>query len=206
MPARNTFFIPGSYYHIYNRGSEKRIIFGSPRDYNFFFTRVQENADKFSIDILCHSFMPNHFHFLVKQRDKHSVSVFMNALQLGYAKYFNVKYHRVGPLYQGRFKAKPVETDEYLLQLSAYIHRQPIANAFGSENFKDSKNLVRQQLATFPYSSYRHYIGLENNGLTKPAEILAYFSKSKPMLTYNVFVEKFEPDIEMLAPLLAAIE
>ena len=85
----------------------------------------------------------------------------MNALQLGHAKYFNTKYIRVGPLFQGRFKAKLIEADEYLLHLSAYIHRNPVADLPDSGNRDDSRNLIRHHLQTFPYSSYREYIGLE---------------------------------------------
>src|SRR3989344_1418868 len=129
MPARAVLFIPDGCYHVYNRGSEKRSIFQSKRDYKKFLYRAKENAQKFSINILCYCLMPNHFHFLLQQTSEASVASFMNVLQLGHAKFFNTKYERIGPLYQGRFKAKSVMSGEYLLQLSAYIHRNPVGHA-----------------------------------------------------------------------------
>lgn len=209
MPARTISFIANGYYHVYNRGSEKRTIFQSQRDYSKFLERTKENAKKFAIDILAYCLMPNHFHFLLKQNSDIPIAMFLNALQLGHAKYFNTKYERVGPLFQGRFKAKQIETDDYLLQLSAYIHRNPIAKSIGksiaSRNSENSRNLIKQ-LQSYPYSSYKEYLWIEEKNLSKPIEILEYFSKTNPKLSYQSFVENFVPDLEALAPLLAALD
>lgn len=201
MPLRKIQFIPNGYYHVYNRGSEKRIIFSCHRDYSKFLQKVEENAKKFGINILCYCLMLNHFHFILQQAGEKSITLFMNAIQLGYAKYFNVKYERVGPLFQGRFKAKSIESDEYLLHLSAYIHKNSIADLVDSGNPLDSRNLSKQ-LREFPYSSYREYIGLEPPHISKRDIILSYFSKSLPQLSYEKFVENFLPDYEALASLL----
>lgn len=201
MPARQVFFASNQYYHVYNRGSEKRTIFLSPRDYNKFLVRVKENSKKYNIDILCYCLMPNHFHFLLKQVSENPITLFMNAIQLGHAKYFNTKYERVGPLFQGRFKAKLVNSEEYLLQVSSYIHKNPIAELIDSGNRDDSRNLLR----SFPYSSYREYLKLETNEISKPDFILNYFSKTNPKLNYQSFVEDFAADIASLAPILADI-
>lgn len=121
--------------------------------------------------------MPNHFHFLLKQTTDVSITTFMNALQLGHAKYFNTKYTRVGPLFQGRFKAKLIESEAYLLQLSGYIHKNPL-------------NLI-QRLRDYPYSSYNEYLRPRNNSLSKPAMIKSFFSKELSHLSYHAFVENF---------------
>ena len=208
MPARTVNFVQNGYYHIYNRGSEKRTIFQAPRDYINFLDRVKDKSIKFNIDILSYCLMPNHFHFLLRQSSDISLVNFLNAIQLGHAKYFNTKYSRVGPLFQGRFKAKLIETEEYLLQLSAYIHRNPIANFIDSGNPSDSRNRihVRDMLCNNPYSSYRTYIKLESQPFVKNDIILSYFSKTNPKLSYKSFVENFIPDIEALNPLLAAYD
>ncbi len=203
MPLRRTIFLPESYYHIYNRGSEKRTIFLDHRDYTKFLDRTKENAEKYAIEVLCYCLMPNHYHFLLKQTSKASIASFMNALQLGHAKYFNTKYKRVGPLFQGRFKAKPVESESYLLQLSGYIHKNPITKLIDSKNAKDSRNRLLQKLREFPYSSYHEYLDTESRTVAKPNEILTYFSKTNPLPTYQAFVEDFISDIEKLAPILA---
>jgi len=121
MPARMTLFVPNGYYHIYNRGSEKRTIFLSKKDYRNFLDRIEKNALKYAVDVLVYCLMPNHFHFLLHQKPEGSIQSCLHATELGYAKFFNTKYERVGPLFQSRFKAKSIENDEYLLQLSAYI-------------------------------------------------------------------------------------
>jgi hypothetical protein len=138
--------------------------------------------------------MPNHFHLLIHQQKIGSIRACLSAIQLGYAKYFNTKYHRVGPLFQGRFKAKMIEKDEYLLQLSAYIHRNPLSLS----SWKHPKE-IRNILVSYPYSSYQEY--LKHRLLfVKTKTILAYFSKTNPKLSYQAFVEKFIPDIEALSP------
>ncbi len=203
MPARSVLFVPEGCYHVYNRGSEKRSIFQSERDYRKFLYRARENAEKFAINILCYCLMPNHFHFLLQQTSDASIVSFMNALQLGHAKFFNTKYERVGPLFQSRFKAKAVTSDEYLLQLSAYIHKNPIASLLDSGNPKDSRNLL-ERLHAYHYSSYHEYIGFEGKkSLSNPTMILSYFSQTQTKLSYQAFVENFIPDLEALAPLLA---
>lgn len=202
MPARTVVFVPEGCYHVYNRGSEKRSIFQSDHDYKKFLHRTKENAQKFSITILCYCLMHNHFHFLLQQTTDMPITAFMNAVQLGHAKFFNTKYERVGPLYQSRFKAKPITSDEYLLQLSAYIHKNPIAALLDSGNPSDSWNLL-DRLHSYPYSSYREYLGFESKPLSKPDMILAYFSQTQPKLSYQTFVENFVPDLEALTPLLA---
>lgn len=147
--------------------------------------------------------MPNHYHFLLKQTSFYSIATFMNAVQLGHAKYFNTKYKRVGPLFQGRFRSKQVDSESYLLQLSGYIHKNPIASLIDSGNTKDSRNLSHQKLTAFPYSSYHEYLDIQSSNVAKPNEILSYFSKTNPLLTYKTFVEDFIPDIENLIPILA---
>lgn len=103
-------------------------------------------------------------------------------LHLGtsYAKYFNIKYDQVGSLFQDRFKAKLIETDEYLLQLSRYIHRNPI------EILPPTPGV---ELANYRWSSYPAYLSGEKNELVDPTFILGYFSKDDPSSDYKKFVE-----------------
>lgn len=119
---------------------------------------------------------------------------FMNALLLGYAKHFNTKYERIGPLFQGRFKAKMIDTEEYLLQLSKYIHRNPL---FDSGNPKDSRSF-----STYPYSSYQNYVGRKIWPFVETEPILSYFSKTNPSLSYKSFVEETDVDLESLGNLI----
>lgn len=151
MPGRTTPLVNGEYYHIFNRGSEKRDIFTKPRDYSRFrqtlyyyqFLGPKPSFSKFSksdlnsfkpnrsqkvVDILCYCLMPNHFHFLVKQLKDHGISTFISQLSNSYTKYFNTRYRRIGPLLQGAFKAVRIETDEQLVHASRYIHLNPVVS------------------------------------------------------------------------------
>lgn len=126
MATPYRYFQKGAYYHVYNRGNRKQNIFISSKDYDRFLRRTLQYSKEFGITILCHCLMPNHFHFLLRQDTEMPVTSFMLRLGTSYAKYFNIKYEQVGSLFQDRFRAKLVETDEYFLQLSRYIHRNPI--------------------------------------------------------------------------------
>ena len=126
MPGRITPLVNDEFYHIYNRGSEKRTIFQQPRDYKrfqqtFYYYQFPGPKLRFSnfakeelfktsfnngmVEVICYCLMPNHFHFLIKQLKDNGISIFMSQLSNSYTKYFNTKYKRVGPLLQGAFKA-----------------------------------------------------------------------------------------------------
>lgn len=145
-----------------------------------------------SITLLSYCLMPNHFHLLVKQTDADTIDRFMNSFAVRYSMYFNRKYRRVGPLFQGIYKAVLVTSDEQLLHLSRYIHRNPIALA--------SQDTLLQG---YSYSSYPQYIGLSHTAWVHPEEILAYFSKSKKR-GYQKFVEDTteETGMDMIAKII----
>ncbi|MBI4991459.1 transposase [Candidatus Gottesmanbacteria bacterium] len=162
MPSKNEVKIyrENTFYHLYNRGVEKRIIFIDQQDYSVFLSYLKayllpkdeeslqkKLADKktnykekdtiikllrlnnFSetLELLAYYLMPNHFHFLVYQKTADAIDKFMNSLITRYVMYFNRKYKRVGPLFQGIYKAVSVETNEQLIHLSRYIHLQSLA-------------------------------------------------------------------------------
>lgn len=131
MATPSRYFQKNSYYHVYNRGNRKQNIFLSHRDYTRFLKKTKEYKDKFGVTILCYCLMPNHFHFLLRQDTDVPLTTFMLRLGTSYAKYFNIKYEEVGSLFQDRFRAKLIETDAYLLELSRYIHRNPLPQPLG---------------------------------------------------------------------------
>lgn len=209
MPAKNVVkeYLPDSYYHLYNRGVEKRIIYQDEQDYKTFLSylklylsppsklpdEISEEfrviADKlrlnnFNTEIKLISFclMPNHFHLLVQQKSIDSISKFMQSLATKYTMYFNKRYKRVGKLYQGPYKAVLVKSEAQLLHLSRYIHLNPVANQ------KLTPKQVHQKLIQ-SYSSYKDYLKITNTHWLKPQEILQYFNSSKLSSSYKNFVE-----------------
>jgi len=137
MPYRKISFENEHIYHIYNRGVEKRKIFTSNRDYqrfiqSFIYYTFAENKLRFArfrpvdmftlnkkrVEILAYCLMPNHFHLILRQISDGGISNSIGQLSNSYTKYFNTKYKRVGPLFQGNFKAVWIENTEQLVHVS----------------------------------------------------------------------------------------
>lgn len=208
MPGKNSIkeYVEGGYYHVYNRGVEKRAIFLDEQDYNVFLSYLKEyllpkdekelqqrisdptasnkEKDKIrkllqlnnfnqEITLLAYCLMPNHFHLFIKQRGSVAIDKFMNSLGTRYTMYFNRKYKRVGALYQDVYKAVLISSEVQFLHLSRYIHKQALA----------PKNQP---------SSYSEYTDLRKALWVHPEEVLSYFSKINPFLSYESFVA--EPD------------
>ena len=166
MPYREPIFFTGGYYHIYSRGSEKRIIFLDRADKKRFLSRLKEYEHLHNVSVVCYCLMPNHYHLLVKQNTDEPISKFINRLNLAYAMYFNKRYERVGPLFQGRFKAKNIKTDEYLLHLSRYIHLNPL-------------ELVSQRkVEDYLWSSLKGYVTSYEEDFVDYGLVMSYFGKS----------------------------
>jgi putative transposase len=143
MPSRNSVkqYTEDSYYHIYNRGVERRQIFLDDQDYVVFLNLLKrhlsrekttnkrgESYETFAgrVELLAFCLMPNHFHLLFYlNNDPASIALLMKRVSGSYTSYFNKKYSRVGHLFQGVYKAVHVDSDPYLLHISRYIHRNP---------------------------------------------------------------------------------
>ncbi|MEA3355450.1 MAG: transposase [Patescibacteria group bacterium] len=205
MPSKNALKIykEDSYYHIYNRGVAKANIFKDKKDYKVFLdylkiylspVDLQGESLKVSpsrelknysdeIILVAYCLMPNHFHLLIHQKNKDSINYFMRSLATKYSRYFNTRYDRVGPLFQGVYKAVKVDNEDQLVYLTKYIHRNPI-------------NILptRRVLVGYKYSSYGNYLGLFKQVWVKPNMILGLFSASNKLFSYKSFVEELEED------------
>lgn len=142
MPSKNTIreHSANSYYHVYNRGVEKRTLFIDDQDYAIFLSLLKRYLDTIpeesdrgkiykslssSVELIAFCLMSNHFHLLLYQIDVGSVAELMRAVCSSYVAYFNKKYDRVGTLFQGKFRAVFITSDDHLQYLSRYIHRNP---------------------------------------------------------------------------------
>jgi len=213
MPSRNSIkqYVNNSYYHLYNRGVEKRLIFLDAQDYDVFLSYLKEyltlkneeelherlsdpntsykEKDKIlkllrmnnfyeEITLLAYCIMPNHFHFFIKQKNALSIDKFMQSLCTRYTMYFNRKYKRVGSLFQAVYKAVLVENEEQFIYLSKYIHKQALA----------SQGETLQGWGEKQPCSFAEYLGLRKTSWVIPLEVLNYFSKTTPALSYKSFV------------------
>jgi putative transposase len=125
------------------------------------------------INLLAYCLMPNHFHFFLRQKSLNAMNLFMKSLTLRYAMYFNRKYKRSGPLFQGVYKAVLLTDQAHYWHLSRYIHKQALADSTSNLDFP---------------SSYPEYLGLRTTEWVHPEEILPLFSNSNPNLSYRAFV------------------
>lgn len=116
------------------------------------------------MDILAFCLMPNHFHLLVEQKQENGISEFLRKIGIGYTMHFNQKYHRVGALFQGRFKAVLVEQDAHFMYLPYYIHANPLD--LHMPEWRDGEihnyNKALKLLENYRWSSFPDYIGRKN--------------------------------------------
>lgn len=162
--------------------------------FSIFDPRVTDLARKERIvDIICYCFMPNHFHLLLKQRRAGGITEFMAKLTNSYTKYFNMKNKRVGPLFQGEFKAVHIETDDQLIHLSRYIHLNPIIN------------YVSKDLDSYQWSSYSEYIR-ESNGVCDKDIVLGQFNSIHNYKQFVLDQESYARELKFIKHQLLDLE
>jgi REP-associated tyrosine transposase len=134
----------GALYHVLSRGNERGNIVVDDQNRNMFLDTVGEMSRRFEVDICAYVLMDNHYHLLMRTR-RANLSRSMQWLGATYTKRFNLRNSRSGHLFQGRFKNMIVQNDAYLLQLSYYIHRNPVRAG------------MVKRLPSYKWSSYRAY-------------------------------------------------
>jgi len=154
MPQRRIPLQIGNFYHIYNRGNNHQTIFFERENYLYFLRLVRQHLTSNGVDVVAYCLMPNHYHFLVYLRDE-TLSNAMKSLSLSYTKAINQRFNRVGVLFQGRFQSIHVDRTDYLVNLSRYIHLNPV------------KAGLVQQAGEWEFSSYLEYSGLRRGRLPK---------------------------------------
>ena len=202
--------VTGEYYHIYNRGVDKRVIFADHADLNRFFiclsefnsvepvgsiyaksfaTKKKKYNSKRLVDFIAYCLNPNHYHLLLYQVTDGGISEFLKRLNGGYTNYFNKKHKRVGSLFQGTFRSSHVDSNEYLLHLSAYI------------NLNNNEFL---QIPSLPSkSSWGEYIGVEKEPICNTEIILSQFRSKHE---YQEFAESSWKDVLARKEMLKGLE
>ncbi|MEX0651980.1 MAG: transposase [Candidatus Paceibacterota bacterium] len=209
-------FVNNEYYHIFNRGVDKRTVFEDKFDIERFFesmkifnrvkpvgsileysvkrrkdgnfggrtAKITTKTEERLVDFVSYCLNPNHFHFILRQRSDGGISEFMKRLGGGYTWYFNNKHSRNGALFQGKFKSVHINSNEYLLHLSAYVNLNNRVHNFGGPTAK----IIR--------SSWDEYIGVDNKESKKvycdKDIILGQFKNKKE---YKKFAENSLRDI-----------
>jgi len=212
MPRRKVIFAPGEFYHLYNRGVNRdRIYFARDnslyflrklREYyfdesstqsagvcasNFTVARAQGSAgpDARPVQVISYCLMPNHYHLLVRLHCN-NLSDRMQSLSQAYTNAINRSLGRVGPLFQGRFQARHVDREEYLMHVSRYIHLNPVV-----------AGIVRNP-ADWEFSSYRDIAGLRDRPTPKRRPI----PEPEPLFRTFSTIEKYREFVEVRGPSL----
>ena len=176
MPRRNVVLLPGHCYHVYNRGHDRRTIFGGDADYSRFVAILRETVVDAGDQVFAYCLMPNHFHLMLRPATP-DANRRIGLLQMRYSKAHQRRTGRLGPLYQSKFEAVDVDTQRYAWVLSRYIHR----------NLCEA-GLCRRP-ADWPWSSYQEYAGLRQGTLPTTGPVLS----GSTAIAYCRFVE-FEPE------------
>jgi putative transposase len=192
MPQRSVPFLPDHYYHFYNRGINREAIFFERENYLFFLRGLKKYLGQY-LEILAYCLMPNHYHILVRVRSWISqaitcqkseveedfgcfknldVSRAMQKFLISYTKAINKRYGRVGPLFQGQFQAKLIESDAHLLQVCAYIHANPVKAGL----------VLRPE--EWEFSNYLEWMNLRNGSLFNPKFVDELFGSCKEYRNY----------------------
>ena len=179
--ARRLEFYTEEYYHVFNRGTEKIPIFRNKGDLRYFFDsmfivnkvfpnisrnignevrkKIKNNAKKEEdlVSIIAYCLLPNHYHFILREKVEGGISRFMQKLGTSYTMYFNAKYERTGVLFQGKFKATHLDKDSSLEFTSAYVNLN-----YKHHNIDPEKKLVKSSLFEYLGTEKGEWICDEN--------------------------------------------
>lgn len=191
MPRRKEIFANNYYYHVFNRGVAGISIFENRTDYKrliklfdyyrfydvplsysaFYKLSTEEQKSVYNkmlkkqnplVEILAFCLMPNHYHLLLKQLVTDGIKDYVTVIQNSYSKYFNIKYERNGPLWQSRYKAVRIDSDEQLTHVSRYIHLNPVTSYL----------IEKDEMTNYEWSSYPVYLGINNSAFVSIEMIL----------------------------------
>ncbi len=170
---------PGAFYHVTARGNEQKDIFKSRRDREKFLSYLSSASSRYGAVVHCYCLMSNHYHLLLETPEG-NLSQIMRHINGAYTTYFNIKRKRSGHLLQGRYKAILVEADEYALDLSRYIHLNPV------------KVGLVECPEQYDWSSYKAYIHSQTTTDWFRCDLILGMSgrsRSKARKNYRTFVE-----------------
>lgn len=222
MPQRKVIFANNEYYHVFNRSIHKEPILTKHRDcqralktleyYRFenppirlsYFLafgvdkrleiiRSLSNKAKKIVDIISFVFMPNHFHFLLKQNEDKGISKFLALFQNSYSRYFNTKNNRQGHVFQGQFKAVWIENEDQLLHINRYIHLNPYTSYV-------VKTL--SELEQYSYSSLPDYLNGQRETICNTQEILSHFSTNKKYKDFLFYQADYQRKLDEIKHLI----
>ena len=177
----------GAIYHLMSRGNQKQAIFYDDNDYQMMVNCLGQLSERFDTDIFAYVLMGNHYHLLVRT-NLANLKQAMHWFGTTYTNRFNSRHSRSGHLFQGRYKSIIVENEAYLLQLSYYIHRNPLR-----------ANLVKR-LSEYRWSSYNYYAygKKQPEWLSMDLILSQHQSSDSPHKSYRTKVQNYAKEEQLL--------
>ena len=126
MPRTARASAGGVCYHVINRGNGRAEVFHKPQDYDAFVVMLGEATERVAVRVLAYCLMPNHFHLVLWPRKDGDLSRFMQWLLTAHVRRYHGHYHGSGHVWQGRFKAFPIQQDDHLLTVLRYVERNAL--------------------------------------------------------------------------------
>jgi REP element-mobilizing transposase RayT len=151
MPAKRPPYLPGHYYHFFNRGAHRVPIFREKENYVFVLHKIKHYCRTLALTIIAYCLMPNHYHFMIRQDGENAAGLLPQRVFNSYSKAYNQRYGHSGTLFEGSYKVALVNNESYLLHLCRYIHANPVKHGLVTD------------VAAWPYSNYLEWVG-ERNG------------------------------------------
>ena len=162
MPRQPRYFIPNIPQHVIARGIDRQAVFFQAQDYQLYRQALREAATSSQCQVHAYVLMTNHVHLLVTPEQERSLPLMMQAMGRNYVQPLNARYRRTGTLWEGRYRASLVQSDQYLLACQRYIELNPVRAGMITEP------------GEYPYSSYGHHaLGKDDPLLTSHANYIA---------------------------------
>jgi len=173
MPTKRPEYLPGHYYHFYNRGAHRISIFREDDNYLFVLRKVKEYCRSLALTPIAYCLMPNHYHFLIRQDGENWAGLLPQRVFNSYSKAYNKRYEHSGTLFEGNYRVILVENEVHLLHLCRYIHANPVKHGLVAD------------LAEWPYSNYLEWIGERDGTLVDRDFVREHFASPQ---SYREFV------------------
>ena len=212
MAQRKTLLINGEYYHIFNHSVAGIPIFKGMRENELFleamkfylqpnpptkFSVYRKSRQSFPIkldqklvSIINYNLMPNHFHLTLRQEQDNGVRKFIQKISNSFAHYFTLKYHSRGHIFEDKLKAVRIETDEKLINLSRYIHLNPVTS------------YLVEKPEDYQYSSFKIYLGQETSEIVDPFPVLSHFSSPEKYYEFVLSQKDYQRTLNEIKHLL----
>jgi len=181
------FVISGQAQHVIQRGNNRDVIFVADEDYQYYLKKLGDACKKYECELHAYVLMTNHVHLLITPNTAHGISKVMQTIGRYYVQYFNYQYQRTGTLWEGRYKATLIDSEDYLLRCSRYIELNPVRSG------------MVKAATDYPWSSYHfNALGRENKLITPHAIYNALgVSNEKRRLNYHALFKEHIPENEV---------